>query len=251
MFFDQSVRRADVRWCLSFAFLLVALAGRAALRADSKTENYSDGGKHLVYAVDADGLKNGNFKEFHPGGKPKTQAVYRHGKLNGVLKAFDEAGKPRLQETYRDGKLHGQRQEFAGKRVVKDEIWLDGELLLPRSAAILIAELKAIQSLPIKTVAEPPKVYDKIAAALRDPGLQGQREAALRVLMAYRCLCEPPYRDMTLDWTYIAHTEAASDLLARLGKGLTHTPENPGMPDEDYRLAQGLRLLEPPFSSMP
>ena len=54
--------------------------------------------------------------------------------------------------------------------------------------------------------------------------------------MAYRCICGLPYRDMVLDWTYTAHAEAASDLLARLNKGLTHTPENPGMPDEEYRL---------------
>jgi len=29
--------------------------------------------------------------------------------------------------------------------MVKDEVWLDGELLVPRSAAILTAELKTIQ----------------------------------------------------------------------------------------------------------
>ena len=236
MFFDQSVQRALVRWRLPFAFLLLALVARPAAGAEAKTENYPDGAKHLIYAVNGKGLKNGSFKEFHPNGKPKTQAVYRHGKLHGMLKAYDEDGKLLLQETYRDGKLHGQRQEFAGKRVVKDEFWLDGELLVPRSAALLISELKAIQSIPIKTVGEPPKVYDKIAAALRNPGQQAQREAALRVLMAYRCLCGLPYRDMVLDWTYIAHTEAACDVLTIRNKGLSHNPENPGMPDEDFRL---------------
>jgi hypothetical protein len=115
-------------------------------------------------------------------------------------------------------------------------------LLVPRSAAILTAELKAIESLPVKTVGEPPKVYDKIRVALRDPGLQAQREAALRVLMAFRYICGLPYRDMVLDWRYTAHAEAACDVLSRLNKGLTHTPENPGMPDEEYQLgAEGAR----------
>ena len=235
MSLDLSVQQAHLRWRLALAFLLVALAGRPVPGAE-KTENYPDGTKHQVYAVDADGLKNGTFKEFYRNGKPKTLATYRHGKLHGVLKAFDEGGKLQLQETYNDGQRHGQRQEFANKRLVKDEMWLNGELLVPRSAAILIAELKAIQTLPVKTVGEPPQVYDKIRSALHDPSLQAQREAALRVLMAYRCLCELPYRDMVLDWSCDAYAEAASDVLGRLNKGLTHTPENPGMPDEDYRL---------------
>ena len=98
-----------------------------------------------------------------------------------MLKGFDKDGKLQLQETYRDGELHGPRQEFAGKRLVKDGMWLKGELLAPRSAAILVAELKAIQSLPIKTVGEPPKVYDKVHGALQDPGLQAsaRRRCAL------------------------------------------------------------------------
>lgn len=204
--------------------------------AEEKVETYPDSGKQRVYTVNAEGQKNGPFKEFHPNGKPKTQAVYRRDKLNGMLKRFDTGGRLEVQENYREGQPHGVRQELTGGRVTKEEVWLNGELLVPRSAAILTAELKAIQSLPIKTVGEAPPVNEKVQTALRDARLQGQREAALRVLMAYRCLCGLPYRDLTLDATYNAHAEAASELLTRVNK-MTHTPDNPGIPEEEYRFA--------------
>jgi len=216
-------------------FVLLVLFVQSSGWAEEKVETYPDGKKKRSYAVNAEGLKNGPYKEFHPNGKLSTQAVYRGDKLHGLLKHFDANGRLQSQENYRAGKLHGVRQEFAGGRMVKDEVWLDGELLVPRSAAILTAELKAIQSLPIQTVGETPRVNAKVRAAVEDTRLQGQREVALRVLMAYRCVCGVPYRDLALDRTYIAHTEAASDLLTRLNE-MTHTPENPGMPDDEYRL---------------
>ena len=67
---EQFTRQAQIRWHLPLAFLLVALAGRPALGAEVKKEDYPDGAKHLVYSVDADGLKNGQFKEFYRSGKP-------------------------------------------------------------------------------------------------------------------------------------------------------------------------------------
>ena len=73
-------------------------------------------------------------------------------------------------------------------------------------------------------------------AAVNNPQLQTQREAALRMLMAYRCIAGLPYDDLVLDRTCIAHDEAASALLTRIGT-LTHTPENPGLPEEEFRFA--------------
>ena len=199
-------------------------------------EKYPDGGKQRVYSVNSQGKKVGAFKEFYPNGKLKTQARYRLDKLVGQFKQFDSKGRLQLQANYRDGDLDGARQEYVDGRLVKEEIWLNGVLLAPRSTAILAAELKAIQSLKIQTVGKPPQVSATVQRALDDSGLQAQREAALRMLMAYRCVCGLPYRDMKLDWTYTAHAEAASALLTKLNKR-THTPENPGLPEDEYRFA--------------
>ena len=140
----------------SFAALLLTCFLAVPLAAEVKTETYPDGAKHLVYAVDADGKRNGNYQEFHPNGKPKVQAVYRHGSLAGAYKEFDAKGKPLVTASYRDGKLHGPRQEFADGHLVKDELWSDGRLLVPQSLALLSARLRAIPALPVKTVGEIP-----------------------------------------------------------------------------------------------
>ena len=57
------------------------------------------------------------------------------------------------------------------------------------------------------------------------------------MLMAYRCVCGLPYRDMTLDWTYTAHDEAGSILLTQINQ-MTHTPANPGLPEAEYQYAR-------------
>ena len=204
--------------------------------AEEKVEKYPDGTKQRVYSVDSEGRKVGPYREFYPTGKPKIQTAYRLDKLNGQFKRLDSKGRPELQATYRDGDLDGTRQEYADGRLVKEEVWLNGVLLAPRLTAILAAELKEIQSLTIRTVGKPPKVTAAVQQALQDPALQAKREAGLRALMAYRCICGLPYRDMTLDWTYTAHNEAGSLLLTQI-KQMTHTPENPGLPEEEYRFA--------------
>ena len=78
---------ADWRQSL-IAALLFAFLPVTHLAAGEKTENYPEGGKHLVYAVDASGEKNGNYREFFPNGKPKVQATYRHGSLSGSYRGI-------------------------------------------------------------------------------------------------------------------------------------------------------------------
>ncbi len=96
-------------------------------------EKYPDGGKQWVYSVNSQGKKVGPFKEFYPNGKLKTQARYRLDKLVGQFKQFDSKGRLQLQANYRDGDLDGARQEYVDGRLVKEEIWLNGVLLAPRS----------------------------------------------------------------------------------------------------------------------
>ena len=118
--------------------------------------------------------------------------------------------------------------------MARDELWSGGELLVPQSAVLLAAEFRAIQSLPVKTVGEIPAANPEVKAAVNNPQLQNRREAGLRMLMSFRCICGLPYADLALDRDYIAHAEAASALLTQVGK-LTHFPENPGLPEDEYR----------------
>ncbi len=219
--------------------LLANLIIVSSVHADEKkVEKYPDGTKQRVYTVNADGKKVGAYREFYPNGKLKIQAIYRLDKLTGPYKRLDAKGKPEIQASYRDGELDGVRQEYVDSRLVKEEVWLNGVLLAPRSTTILVADLKAIQAAKIRTVGKPPKVFNAtVEQALRDPGLQLKREAALRTLMAYRYLCGLPYRNMTLDWTYTAHDEAGVVLLTQINK-MTHTPDNPGLPEDEYRFAR-------------
>ncbi len=108
-------------------------------------------------------------------------------------------------------------------------------MLIPRSVAIIRKTLAEIEKMPIKTVGQwpadmPASIKDAVASAES----QDAREQAVRMLMGYRYLCDLPWRDIMLDRTYIAHTEAASQLLLKVGT-LTHTPKNPGLPEAEYQ----------------
>lgn len=242
-------------------FGILALATALPAAESEKTETYPDGAKKAVYSIDPAGEKHGPLKEFYPDGTRKLQAVYSHGKLNGLFQEFFENGKPRVKAQYVQGELNGRYdefneqakpakivyyrngvkqgvfQEFAGGRLVRDEFWLDGNLLLPKSPQMIAAGLKAIQTAPVKTVGEMPSCAARIRDAVKDAKLQAARENAVRKLMAYRFLCDVPFEGMELDTTYVAHTEAASEIMTRVNK-LTHTPDNPGMPDEEYQFAR-------------
>lgn len=262
----RSGTRAIAASSLAFlVFLPLCAAGPAAEKAKERekeqVETYPDGKQKSVYGVTADGVRNGFFKEFYPDGKLKTQGAYRQGELNGpyrtfhpngkiklkaefragefhgVFEEFGEDGAVRARTTCRDGRFHGPVQEYAAGQLVKDEFWIDGELVIPRSAAVLGAELAAIQKMPVETVGEvPSSASAAVVAAVKDPAAHARREAALRALMSFRCICGLAYKDMKLDWTYIAHCEAGSQMLAKVGR-LEHTPPNPGMPEAEYRFA--------------
>src|SRR5262245_5280496 len=63
-----------------------------------------------------------------------------------------------------------------------------------------------------------------------------EKTLALRRLKAYRYLAQVPYDDLTLDAEYSAMCLAGVKLCETLGK-LEHTPENPGLPEKDFKLA--------------
>jgi uncharacterized protein YkwD len=67
-------------------------------------------------------------------------------------------------------------------------------------------------------------------------GMAGERAAALRRLKAYRYLAGLPFDDLALDDDANAACEAAARLCAKLGR-LSHNPDNPGLPEDEYKLA--------------
>lgn len=105
-------------------------------------------------------------------------------------------------------------------------------LLLPALARSADEPAKA------RTTDEIKKKLAEITAppAKEPPAAVAEREAALRRLKAYRYLAGVPYDDLTLDDDYSAACEAAARLCAKLGR-LDHTPRNPGLPEDEYKLA--------------
>jgi hypothetical protein len=59
---------------------------------------------------------------------------------------------------------------------------------------------------------------------------------ALRKLRAYRYLAELPYEDVTLDVNYNKMCVAGARLCEKIGKA-DHKPKNPGLPEDEYKLA--------------
>jgi hypothetical protein len=81
------------------------------------------------------------------------------------------------------------------------------------------------------------EIKKKLAAILA-PGDKNNDEKmqALRRLKAYRYLAQVPYDDLTLDEEYNAMCLAGAKLCQTLGK-LEHTPQNPGLPEKDFKFA--------------
>jgi hypothetical protein len=163
-------------------------------------------------------------------------ANYTNGKLMGKYAEFDRNNHPIKQAIYLDGKLHGAYVESEGAKVVKEEVWFNGELLYPRSVRAMALELAAIDKLPV-VIKEP-------AASPMGPTSQPEKPKAaadnmtraLHCLMRYRYLCGVPYQDLFLTEQANKETQAAAEIVCALGH-LTHTPEKPaGWADDKYEL---------------
>jgi len=101
----------------------------------------------------------------------------------------------------------------------------------------LAADTKPAQPAPGRTVEEIKQKLAEISAAPEDKeGMPAERAAALRKLKAYRYLAGMPYDDLVLDDSYNRYAEAATQICAKLGR-LDHRPPNPGMPEDEYKLA--------------
>jgi hypothetical protein len=69
-----------------------------------------------------------------------------------------------------------------------------------------------------------------------DDGKADENSLALRRLQAYRYLAEVPYKDLKLDEGFNKMCLAGAKLCEKIGK-LEHKPENPGLPEDEFKLA--------------
>ncbi len=275
--------RLSVIGALLIGGSLLALPRLVCAKDQTKTETYDNGKPHLIYSVDSQGRKNGEYRElaadgrplvianyakdqlngpyrsFFPSGKPKVIGAYAAGKLSGKYREFGESGGLAVtaayiagelngahQQTLSDGtvrtenwklgKLHGWRRDAAKDRLVNEQFWHDGLLIIPKGPALISQELAAIEQAEVPITGEFPKTPEKRDATLHAANLADENKAGLRTLMQYRYLCDVPYKDMQVDRDYMAHAQAAAEIIERIGK-LDHTPENPGMPEDEYQFA--------------
>ncbi len=249
----------------ALAIVVILFGMSAAARAAGVSvveEKYDNGKVKSRYVLSADGKKfgayslyfedgkpqeTGNYKNdqldgpqqvFYPNGKVKLRREYRAGQLQGSLVEFDERGNKLRMAEYRLGQLNGAYREFpAGSSVASIErLYVDGAVVYPRSQPLIAAALAKIRAATIET--RKPGPDDKPVP--KHPGgnvSQPDRENAVRLLMEYRDLCYVPYEGLQLDPYYNAETEAAVAILDVIGK-LSHNPDNPGWPEEDYKIAK-------------
>jgi hypothetical protein len=199
---------------------------------------YRIDGQLVVRAKYAKGELNGRYESFHPNGERFIDCSYKKGLLNGRYSEFDEEGERRVTGKYDDGLADGDFEYRRAGEVVSEQEWKDGELVeldgfvnpFPRSIDAVADDLRAVRALEIEPV------FQSDEEGEIDAELATERVAALRRLMEYRALSGLEWADMRLDDRFNWHCSAAARMLTVLGR-LDHTPKNPGLPEDEYKVA--------------
>lgn len=211
-------------------------------------EYYPDGQfkAHMIYKV---GKLSGEYrlyyslKDYRPTSRPATAApaplskkdlkvlaTYQNGLLNGKYTEYDPAGQIVKQSQYVQGKLNGPVAEYKDGKLIREQVFLDDEVLYPRGIQLLTAELAAIDKLPV--MVEPGSGEEGAKPVPASP----EEAKALRTLMKYRFLCNVPYRHLTLTKEYNLQAQAAAEI-NQVNGPLSHTPRNPDWPEDKYKFA--------------
>jgi len=200
---------------------LAALVLASTLTAREVEERHDNGKLKAKYSVDDDGRRDGPYASFHPDGKPHITTAYKQGKRHGEYLENNPDGQPRVKATYRHGKLNGWRTDYLKGEVSLSQGYRDGVVVLPRGLDKIKRDLADIERAPLEKPADP-------AAAERDAGL--------RRLKAHRYLAGLPHDDMEVDDELCKYAAAAARICHKLGE-MTHTPRNPGWPEDEYKIA--------------
>jgi hypothetical protein len=213
----------------------------AALPAESVEEKGPDGKVRVRYTV-KDGRKEGPFTEFYPSGAPFRQGAYKADQLHGALTVRYPTGKTLATMTFSAGELAGPYTGYdpRGGTAVQAQ-YKAGKLVTFRVGTGKGATQDVAAGSPA-----PPRRYDEVVAALAAASLAPpvpkkadlqvlDRQAALRRLQAYRAVAGVPFEGMELDPDMAAKADAAARLCEKIGR-LDHTPKNPGLPEDEYKV---------------
>jgi len=161
------------------------------------------------------GKLTGTQSIFSVNGKTLSTANFTEGELSGTVSDYSTNGTKLASSTYKDGKLTNVRV-FTGTRMVMEQDVKEAEMF-PRRLSEIQSQLETINAPSAKKLI----------------GEDADREAALRRLRSYRAVVGVPH-EVELDDTYNKHTKTGAELLQAHGK-LSHTPPNPGWPEEKYK----------------
>jgi len=233
---------------------LLSLCGAALPTSTSEpVQTYWPNGElHESYAVDEEGARTGPYQSFYQDGSRHVRSRYRNGLLDGAYDSWHADGERWIETGYKMGELHGRYCErFEGSERTYEGRYkngcADGEFELSEDRELLLVQEWDDGSLvEIAGVAAHTRSQEQLALGLEgirtqrpevaDEPLERERDAALARLQQYRFLCRVPWEELARDELMDAHAQAGAELCERIGR-LEHTPENPGMDEDDYRFA--------------
>ena len=105
---------------------------KGKLEGQSVTYYEPQGDKYVVakYEYYKNGIKDGQFKSYHPNTKLKSEGVYKDGNRNGMVKNFYPTGQIKSIERYRFAVKHGWYVFYGkdGRQVGKELFWEGNKL---------------------------------------------------------------------------------------------------------------------------
>lgn len=215
--------KPNITLTLRFAAIILLMAFSCAQRAlaaptEKISEIYPTGEIFREYRVDDKGQRTGPYIEYHLNGETKVKANYINDKLTGLYNRFHPDGQLAEQTKYRNGQRHGERKTYdTNRQLLSDEYYIEDALIFPKSKTQIERTFTTINAL------------NDLGPG--DPNVQ----RAIKRLMQYRYLCDLPYADLRLDARYNQLATAGAQLCKAIRR-LDHTPPNPGLPEEEYKL---------------
>ncbi len=105
---------------------------KGKLNGQSVTYYEPKGGQYVVakYEYYKNGVRDGQFKEYHPNTKLKTEGAYKDGNKNGMVKNYYPSGKIKSIERYKFAVRHGWWVFYGkdGRQVGKELFWEGSKL---------------------------------------------------------------------------------------------------------------------------
>lgn len=252
-------------------------AGAAAITDGEALLNYPDGSRKAV-ANFKDGRLDGRYVAYAENGKLVVQAQFRDGLLHGRLQRWSADGQRIEVARYADGKLDGTRTVFTDGKPTRFEKYEDGELQQSRGDKVDIPAVTFLfknhadagqPEAPAENTPTPggagasepatlsidtpqPNGYPyslkdvktlmtKLGGAKIPGAVTEEHSEATRRTILHRFVSGVPEFMIEHDPDDAELARLGSKMCHMLGR-LEHRPDNPGLPEEEYKRAwQGTR----------